>query len=204
MRDQPRPTRTATRFPYTSRFRSRGIAALIGANLIVTGPTVIGPLLQQVRPRGRVGAILRAEGIIIDPIGAAAAIVVFELLIADQLETALSDTVLTLGTIAVVGAGIAVLGAGALLVGLGRFLLPDHLRQPAVVALVLLTFAVSDHFQEESGLVAVTVLGLVLANQTYVDITAVLAFPELLPVPVFSALFLLLAARLELGSAPCR
>src|SRR3546814_13171087 len=47
----------------------QGIAALIGANLIVTGPTVIGPLLQQVRPRGRVGAILRAEGIIIDPIG---------------------------------------------------------------------------------------------------------------------------------------
>ncbi|HEY9556109.1 MAG TPA: cation:proton antiporter [Acidimicrobiales bacterium] len=175
----------------------RGIAALIGANLIVTGPTVIGPLLQQVRPRGRVGAILRAEGIIIDPIGAAAAIVVFELLIADQLETALSDTVLTLGTIAVVGAGIAVLGAGALLVGLGRFLLPDHLRQPAVVAMVLLTFAVSDHFQEESGLVAVTVLGLVLANQTYVDIDAVLEFAESLQVLVLSSLFLLLAARLD-------
>src|SRR3546814_7887221 len=67
----------------------RGIAALIGANLIVTGPTVIGPLLQQVRPRGLVGAILRAEGIIIGPIGAAAAIVVFEL---DRKSTRLNSS----------------------------------------------------------------------------------------------------------------
>src|SRR3546814_17085273 len=63
--------------------------------------------------------------------------------------------------------------------------------------MVLLTFAVSDHFQEESGLVAVTVLGLVLANQTYVDIDAVLEFAESLQVLVLSSLFLLLAARLD-------
>src|SRR3546814_12842829 len=63
--------------------------------------------------------------------------------------------------------------------------------------MVLLTFAVSDHFQEESGLVAVTVLGLVLANQTYVDIDAVLEFAQSLQVLVLSSLFLLLAPRLD-------
>ena len=175
-----------------------GIAALIAANLIVTGPTVIGPLLQQVRPRGRVGAILRAEGIIIDPIGAAAAIVVFEVIVADRLHGAFTDTVLTLLSIGAVGAGIGAAGAVVLIAALGRFLLPDHLRQPAVVAMVLLTFALSDHVQEESGLVAVTVLGLVMANQRVVDVDAVLEFAESLQVLVLSSLFLLLAARLDL------
>lgn len=176
----------------------QGIAALIAANLIVTGPTVIGPLLRQVRPRGRVGAILQAEGIVIDPIGAVAAIVVFELLLANQLEGFTSDTATTLGTIAVVGVGTGLAGAAALVVSLGRFILPDHLRQPAVVATVLFTFAVSDHLQEESGLVAVTVLGLALANQQRVEMEPVNEFAESLQVLVLSALFLLLAARLDL------
>ena len=175
-----------------------GVAALIAANLIVTGPTVIGPLLQQVRPKGRVGAILRAEGIIIDPIGAAAAIVVFELLAAGQLDTALTDTLATIGTIGAVGVGTGAAGALVLLVALARFLLPDHLRQPAVVATVLITFAVSDHFQEESGLVAVTVLGLILANQHWVEIDPVLEFAENLQVLVLSSLFIILAARIDL------
>lgn len=176
----------------------RGIAALIAANLVVTGPTVIGPLLQQVRPRGRVGAVLRAEGIIIDPIGAAAAIVVFEVILADRVEAAVFDTVRTVGEIGLVGTAAGVVAAVLLTVALSEFLLPDQLRQPAIVAMVLLTFAVSNHFQEESGLVAVTVLGLVLANQHRVDVEAALEFAENLQVLVLSSLFLLLAARLDL------
>ncbi len=176
----------------------RGLAALIAANLIVTGPTVIGPLLEQVRPRGRVGAVLRAEGIIIDPIGAAAAIVVFELLVSDRIDGAWGDTATTLISIVGVGAVAGLAGATALVVALGRFLLPDHLRQPAVVATVLITFAAADHLQGESGLVAVTVLGLALANQERVELDTVLEFAESLQVLVLSSLFLLLAARLDL------
>lgn len=175
-----------------------GIAALIAANLIVTGPTVIGPLLQQVRPRGRVGAILRAEGIIIDPIGAAAAIVVFEVISAEGGHTGVIEILATLGTIAASGTVIAAVGGALLLVALERFWLPDHLRQPAVVATVLLTFALSDHLQEESGLVGVTVLGLLMANQHRVELDQVLEFAENLQVLVLSSLFLLLAARLDL------
>src|SRR5690606_1135310 len=158
-----------------------------------------GPLLKQVRPRGRVGAILQAEGIIIDPIGAAAAIVVFELILASRLEGVNADTATTLLAIVGIGAGIGLAGAAILVVALGRFLLPDHLRQPAVVAMVLFTFALSNHFQEESGLVAVTVLGLALANQTRVDLHEVLELAESLQVLVLSSLFLILAARLDLG-----
>lgn len=176
----------------------RGIAALIAANLIVTGPTVIGPLLQQVRPRGRVGAILRTEGIVIDPIGAAAAIVVFEILAAEQGHGGALDTVGTLASIAIAGAVVAVAGAVVLIASLERFWLPDHLRQPAVVATVLITFAVADHIQEESGLVAVTVLGLVMANQRRVELDPLLEFAENLQSLVLSSLFLLLAARLDL------
>lgn len=176
----------------------KGVAALIAANLIVTGPTVIGPLLQQVRPRGRVGAILRAEGIIIDPIGAAAAIVVFEILSAEQGHGGVLDTLGTLGAIALSGSLVALVAAALLVVSLERFWLPDHLRQPAVVATVLITFAVADHFAEESGLVAVTVLGLVLANQTRVELDALLEFAENLQTLVLSSLFIILAARLDL------
>ncbi|MGK2947522.1 MAG: cation:proton antiporter [Acidimicrobiales bacterium] len=176
----------------------RGIAALVAANLIVTGPTVIGPLLQQVRPRGRVGAVLRAEGIIIDPIGAAATIVVFELIVAGQLETAVADTIARLLVIGAAGVGAGLVGAALVGISLGRFLVPDHLRQPAIVATVLSTFAVADHLQHESGLVAVTVLGLIVANLRRVDVDAALEFAENLQVLVLSALFILLAARLDL------
>lgn len=176
----------------------RGIAALIAANLIVTGPTVVGPLLEQVRPRGRVGAVLRAEGIIIDPIGAAAAIVVFQVVLADRLEHAVLEVVGTLVLIAAIGAATGVIAALVLTVVLGEFLIPDRLQQPAIVAMVLLTFAVADFMQEESGLVAVTVLGLVLANQRRVDVDAALEFAENLQVLVLSSLFLLLAAHLDL------
>lgn len=177
----------------------RGIGALIAANLVVTGPTVIGPLLKQVRPRGRVGAILRAEGIIIDPIGAAAAIVVFEVLSTEEENRALGDTLGTLAQIGGIGAAVGLVFAAILVLSLGRFLLPDHLRQPAIVASVLMTFAVADHLQQEAGLVAVTVLGLSLANQRRVDIESVLEFTENLQVLVLSALFIILAARLDLS-----
>ncbi len=176
-----------------------GVAALVAGNLIVTGPTVIGPLMQHVRPRGRTGAILRAEGIIIDPIGAVAAIVIFELIVAGQLANETAATASTLGVIAVVGIGTGVVGAGLVTVALGRFLLPDHLRQPAIVATVLLTFGVADHVQEESGLLAVTVLGLLVANQRRVDVEPALEFAENLQVLVLSSLFLLLAANLDFG-----
>ena len=173
-------------------------AALLGAILVVTGPTVIGPLLRQVRPRGRLGPILRTEGILIDPLGAVLALLVFEVVEAEQTGQAVASI---LGTLAGVGLSGALLGlAGAALVWamMRWFLVPDHLQQAAVLGTVLVAFALADHLQEESGLLAVTVMGLALANQRRVSVERVAEFNETLQVLLVSGLFLVIAARLDL------
>jgi NhaP-type Na+/H+ or K+/H+ antiporter len=174
------------------------IACLIGAVVVVTGPTVIGPLLRQVRPRGRAGSVLRTEGIIIDPIGAVLALLVFEVAVAEQGGDAIGRVALTLAE--VMGSGTVVGLAGAALVWavLRWYLLPDHLEQAGVLGTVLVTFAVADHLQEESGLLAVTVMGLALANQRRVSVERVVEFNQTLQVLLVSGLFLVLAARLDL------
>lgn len=173
-------------------------AALLGAILVVTGPTVIGPLLGHVRPRGRVGPILQTEGILIDPLGAVAALVVFEVVHAEQTNEAIASILATLGAVA--GSGIVLGLAGAALVwALMRwFLVPDHLLQATILATVVVTFAAADYLQEESGLLAVTVMGLALANQDRVSVARVAEFSETLQVLLVSGLFLLIAARLDL------
>lgn len=179
--------------------RPRYSAALLGAILIVTGPTVIGPLLRQVRPRGRVGPILQTEGILIDPLGAVLALVVFEVAHAGRENDAVGTILATLGSVGLWGtlSGLA----GALLVWalIRWFLVPDHLQQATVLATVVVVFALADHVQEESGLLAVTVMGLALANQSRVSVERVAEFNETLQVLLVSGLFLLIAARLDLG-----
>lgn len=173
-------------------------AALLGAILVVTGPTVIGPLLGHVRPRGRVGPILRTEGILIDPLGAVLALLVFEVVRAEQTEEALASIAATVAAVA--GAGVVLGLAGAALVWalIRWFLVPDHLQQATVLATVVVVFALADHIQEESGLLAVTVMGLALANQGRVSVERVAEFNETLQVLLVSGLFLLIAARLDL------
>jgi len=173
-------------------------AVLLGAILIVTGPTVIGPLLRHVRPRGRVGPILQTEGILIDPLGAMLALIVFEVVLAEETNEAITTILATLAS--VIGWGVVLGLAGAALVwALMRwFLVPDHLRQATVLATVVVVFAFSNHLQEESGLLAVTVMGLALANQRRVSVAQVAEFNETLQVLLLSGLFLLIAARLDL------
>ena len=177
--------------------RTVGEAALLGAILVVTGPTVIGPLLRQVRPRGRVGPILQTEGILIDPMGAVMALLVFEVVHAGQTNGAVATVLATLGMVVLVGTVLGLVGA-AIIWGLLRFyLVPDQLQQAAVLAAVVVSFALADHLQEESGLLAVTVMGLALANQRKVSVERVAEFNETLQVLLVSALFLIIAARLN-------
>ena len=178
--------------------RPVGDAALLAAVLIVTGPTVIGPLLRQVRPRGRVGPILQAGGILIDPIGAILALLVFEVVHVEQQGGALTTVLGTLGRVGASGLAIGLLGAAVVWAGLRWFLVPDHLQQAVVLGTVVVTFALADHVQEESGLLAVTVMGLGLANQRRVSVERVAEFNETLQVLLVSGLFLLIAARLDL------
>lgn len=176
------------------------LAILFGAILVVTGPTVIGPMLRTIRPTRAVGQLLHWEGIIIDPLGAVLAILVFDLAFGAQAEQPWLDALASLGLIAAVG-GLAGAVVGALW---GRVLrnhaLPDYLENPATLLIVIITFALCEALAHESGLLAVTVLGIWLANMPRVVIEDLLDFKESLTVLLVSALFVLLAARLDLDS----
>jgi NhaP-type Na+/H+ or K+/H+ antiporter len=175
-------------------------AVLLGALLVVTGPTVIGPLLRQIRPVGAVGPLLRWEGIIIDPIGAVLALLVFEVTQAAPaagVESALWQAIRHLGLTLACGGVIGAVGAYALGLLLRRHAVADHLEAPVALALVLAGFVISNHVQPESGLLTVTVMGLVLANLKGVPLRHVLEFKENLSVLLISCLFILLSARLS-------
>ena len=179
------------------------VSLLIGALLVVTGPTVVGPLLRQIRPTGAVGPIARWEGIIIDPIGAVLALLVFEAGLAARaqgMSTALWQAGHHLLATVWWGGLFGLAAALALGWSLKRHLVADHLEVPLTFTLVLACFAASNHFQEESGLLAVTVMGFVLANLSDVPLRGILEFKENLSVLLISTLFILLTARLELGA----
>jgi len=176
---------------------SNQAAIVLGAVLVVTGPTVVGPLLRFVRPAGRTGPILRAEGVLIDPIGATAALLAFEIVLLEDANEALLRVAGILVLTLVAGAGIGLLAAYVLDEALRRFLIPDQLIVPVTFAVVIATFVAANEIQEESGLVTVTVLGMYLARRETSTVRHVLEFSESLRTLLISALFILLAARIE-------
>lgn len=173
------------------------LSLLFGAILVVTGPTVIIPLLIQIRPIGQVGSVIKWEGIVNDPVGAILAVLVFEALASGGFEEASFEVVSSLLITILIGISFALLGA-VIIIGLLRYyLVPDYLHNPVALMVVLGFFAASDVFQAESGLLTVTIMGIVLANQPYVSIKHIVEFKENLRVLLISILFITLAARLK-------
>ena len=173
---------------------------LLGAVLVVTGPTVIAPLLRHIRPVKRVGSVAKWEGIVIDPIGAVLAVLVF-IAVAEtgSAEEALANVSAALVKTVVVG-GVLGLVTGWLLVQLlSRFLIPDFLQNVFFLAVLLAAFAVSNILQKESGLVTVTVLGFYLGNQKRVAVHDVMHFKENLQVLLISTLFIVMASRIDMA-----
>lgn len=177
---------------------STPIATLLGAVLIVTGPTVIGPLLAHIRPSGASGLILKWEGIVIDPIGVAVAVLVFEGIVAQPGTQGLEATIKAIVVTIVAGTVLGVAAALLLKEVINRFMVPDFLQNPVSLMLVILTFTASNWIHDESGLLATTVMGIVLVNQRKVDIHHILEFKENLRVLLISILFIVLAARLRI------
>lgn len=173
----------------------RALAALIGALLVVSGPTVVQPLLKLAKPRSSVAEVLRWEGIVIDPIGATLAVVVLDAL----LEGSSIRGVVVRIAVTLIAGGLIGGGAGLLLaVALERHWIPDHLHNPAALAAAIGAFALADLVRPEAGLMAATVIGLVLANQTRAPSRHILEFEEELGVLVLGGLFLILGARVDL------
>lgn len=173
------------------------IAAVLGAILTVTGPTVIAPLLRHIKPQRRVGAIAKWEGIVVDPIGAIAAVLLLLFVgTADgegALQGALQGIVMTL----LVGGGLAVLMARALEFFLKHHWIPDYLHALAFLACGAVVFVGANRIQHESGLLAVTLLGILLANQKSASVKHILEFKEHLRVLLISMLFIVLAGRID-------
>lgn len=175
------------------------IATLFGAIMVVTGPTVIVPMLRTVRPSAKVASILRWEGIIVDPIGALLAVLVFEFVVSSGPEVALSGTLLAFVGMILAGSVSGLVGGYLLGEALRRDWVPAYLYNPTTLAVVFCAFAVADSVIAESGLLAVTVMGIYLGNRKGVPIEEVLEFKESLSLVLISGLFILLAARLDLG-----
>lgn len=172
------------------------LSCLFGAIMVVTGPTVVVPMLRTVRPTVSLGNILRWEGIVIDPIGALLAVLVYEYVVSSQ-ETAFIHTLQTFGLTLTIGFGLGIAAGYGLGVALRRNWLPHYLENTGVLTLMLGAYAISNHLAEESGLLTVTVMGIWLANMRNVDVESVLEFKETLSVLLISGLFILLAARID-------
>ena len=175
------------------------LALLIGAIFTVTGPTVIGPLLRHVRPSGQLGPVLKWEGILSDPIGALLAVLVFESIVGAAhggAESTLTHSLLGAGQALGSGLIVGAACAGFLVLMLNRYWIPDYLQSPVTLSLVVLGFELSNKMHAESGLLAVTLMGMLLANQRFAAVKHVVEFKENLRVLLISSLFILLAARL--------
>lgn len=174
------------------------VSALFGAVVTVTGPTVIVPMLRSVRPSRKLANVLRWEGIAIDPIGALMAVMTYEFILASAQQAAIGHILelflLTIATGLIIGIGSGFV-LGRLL---ANHLIPEYLHNLATLSLVLVAFSLSNALQHESGLLAVTVMGMWLANRPGLDIHPILNFKEHLSVLLISVLFILLAARIDL------
>jgi NhaP-type Na+/H+ or K+/H+ antiporter len=174
------------------------LALLFGGILIVTGPTVILPILRQIRPKGNLHSIAKWEGIMIDPVGAVVAVLVFEEIMSGGFEQFTAVSIFGLLKTLIIGFGIGWIGAQVILFFFKKYWIPDYLHNAAAIMLVITTFIISNLVQHESGLLTVTILGILLANQNKVSIKHIIEFKENLRVILISTLFIVLAARLKI------
>jgi len=176
------------------------LALLFGAISVVTGPTVIIPMLRTVRLTARLARLLRWEGIVIDPIGALLAVVVFDFVAARYGAApggATADALLAFGAILATGAALGLAAGAATGWVLQRRLIPEYLRNLFVLTAVVALFVVADAIEKEAGLLAVTLMGITLANMPEAELEDIAHFKEHVSLMLVSTLFILLAARIE-------
>ena len=173
------------------------LSALFGAIMVVTGPTVIMPMLKTVKPNHRISDVLRWEGIVIDPIGALFAVLVFEWIAVQHTSEHLSEVFIIFAQAIGVGSLTGLVAGYAFGWLLKRHMIAESIQNFASLSFVCFVFAVSDTIAHESGLLAVTVMGVLLANMRGVHIHSILDFKEDLTVIFVSSLFIVLAARLD-------
>jgi NhaP-type Na+/H+ or K+/H+ antiporter len=169
------------------------VALLIGAILVVSGPTVVLPLLSFVRPQREVRSLLTWEGVLVDPIGALLGVVVF--------HAAVTGSSWQPGAMVVsIGVGLLVAGVAVVLL---RFLLSEAQRRaprqavPVTLAVIVGALVAADLIREDAGFVATTAMGMALANQRAIDVSLMLEFQQTLVQLLVGVLFILIAASVS-------
>ena len=173
------------------------ISFLFSALIIVTGPTVISPILRNIPLKKDLATILKWEGILIDPIGALVAVLVFEFISVENQSGFTQTALLEFGKILLFGTTFGFTFAHGLGFAIKKKVIPHYLLNVFTLAAVLGVFVLSDAFAHESGLLAVVVMGLVLGNTNVPNLKELLYFKESLSVLLISILFILLGANIN-------
>lgn len=176
------------------------VALLFGGVMVVTGPTVIIPLLRQSKLNARPATLLKWEGIVNDPIGALLAVLVYEFLVASGEHGSLGDIIASIV--------LASILSGVFGYTIGRFAassfrrgwVPEYLKPPVLLALVLICFETANLLQHEAGLLAVTAMGVTMANSKIASINELRLFKENIAVLLVSGVFIILTANLTFES----
>lgn len=174
------------------------VAILFAGILVVTGPTVVQPLLRQSDVSARPRAILKWEAIVNDPFGALCAVVTYEYLRQSALGATFGAVLISLMAAAVVAGLIGYGMARAVAWAFPRGYVPEYLKAPILLIAVIGTYVLSDLIQHETGLLAVTVMGLALANMRVTGLRMIRPFKENITVLLVSGVFILLAASLNI------
>lgn len=175
------------------------ISFLFSALIIVTGPTVITPILRNIPLKKEVSAVLKWEGILIDPIGALVAVLVFEFISVGEGQAFTRTALMEFGKILLFGFTLGFAFAHVLTFTIKRNFIPYYLLNVVSLSAVLLVYVVSDIFAHESGLLAVVIMGLVMGHTNLPNIRELLYFKESLSVLLISVLFILLAANIHIS-----
>ncbi len=173
------------------------ISFLFSGLIIVTGPTVITPILRNIPLKKDIAAVLKWEGILIDPIGALVAVLVFEFISVGGGSTYTKTAFIEFAKIILFGVTFGFTFAHGFSMALKRKLIPHYLLNVVLLASVLGVFVLSDAFAHESGLLSVVVMGMVLGNSGLPHLKELLYFKESLSVLLISILFILLAANIN-------
>ena len=175
---------------------SWSVSALFAGILVVTGPTVIMPLLRQSKLGGRVGSTLKWEGIVNDPVGALLAVFVYEVLrvinVGENPWAAASWIAFT----ACLGGLLGVVFGMGLVRAFRQGWTAEYLKAPILLASVIGCYALAESIEHETGLVAVTAFGIALANARFASLQEVQRFKENIAVLLISAVFVILTANL--------
>ena len=177
------------------------ISFLFSSLIIVTGPTVISPILRNIPLKKDVSAVLKWEGILIDPIGALVAVLVFEFISIEGDAGYSKQALIEFGKIVLIGFAFGISGGYALYFAIKKRLIPHYLMNVVALSVVLMVFVISDYFAHESGLLSVVVMGMFLGNSDLPSLKELLYFKESLSVLLISILFILLAANIAVDDA---